>query len=81
VIDADFGRRNEIDCLLRFALMDMGESFGIGNVKDLFWLLMDEPERAKIVLTKEGKTVGWSVDGEMQLHPKYRSVTKITEKI
>ena len=81
VIDADFGRRNEIDCLLRFALMDMGESFGIGNVKDLFWLLMDEPERAKIVLTKEGKTVGWSVDGEMQLHPKYRSVSKITEKI
>jgi len=81
VVDADFGRRNEIDCLLRFALMDIGEKFGIGGVNDLFVILMEQPERAKIILTKEGKTVGWAVDGEIQLHPKYRGIKKITGKI
>lgn len=78
VVDADFGRRNEIDCLLRFALIDAGESFGICGENDLYVLLMKQLGRAKIVLTKEGKTVGWSVDGVMQLHPKYRDVDKIT---
>ena len=79
VVDADFGRRNEIDCLLRFALIDIGESFGICGENDLYVLLMKQPDRAKIVLTKEGKTVGWSVDGVMQLHHKYRGIDKITQ--
>ena len=80
VIDADFGWRNEIDCLLRFALWDIGEEFGIKDVTDLYVLLMQTPERAKIILTKENRCVGWAVDDIMQLHPKYRDVKKITYK-
>ena len=80
VVDADFGHRNEVDCLLRFALMDIGESFGVCGEKDLYVLLMNKSNRAKIVLTKEGKTAGWMVDGVMQLHPNYRDVKKITVK-
>lgn len=78
IIDADFGWRNEIDCLLRFALLDIGETFGINGVDELRVLLMEEPERAKIILTKENRCVGWSVDGTIQLHPKYRHVKNIT---
>ena len=66
---------------MRFALMDMGERFGICNVNDLYILLMEQPERARIVLTREGKTVGWMVDGVMQLHPKYRGITNIKGNI
>jgi len=76
IIDADFGWRNEIDCLLRFALLDRGEAFGIKGVDELRVLLMNEPARAKIVLTKENKCAGWMVDGEMQLHPMYRGLVK-----
>ncbi len=80
VIDADFGWRNEIDCLLRFALLDIGEDFGIKDVNDLYVLLMQDPKRAKIVLTRENRCVGWAVDGIMQLHPGYRDIKKIIHK-
>jgi hypothetical protein len=78
VVDADFGWRNEIDCLLRFALLDMGEEFGINGINDLYLLLMKDPKRARIVLTKENKCVGWVVDDIMQLHPAYRDIKSIT---
>lgn len=81
IIDADFGWRNEIDCLLQFALEDLGEPFGIKDVDKLWVLLMENPERAKIVLTKENKCAGWMVDDEMQLHPIYRNVKKITRRV
>lgn len=77
VVNADFGWRNEIDCLLRFALLDCGEEFGIGNVRDLYLLLMEDPQRAGVVLTSENRCVGWTVDGVIQLHPKYRSIKNI----
>ncbi len=80
IIDADFGWRNEVDCLLRFALSDMGEEFGIKDVDKLWVLLMNKPERAKIILTRENKCAGWMVDGIMQLHPIYRNVKNITRK-
>ena len=80
IVDADFGRRNEIDCLLRFALWNMGEKFGIGEVDELRLLLMVSPQRAKIILSKENKCVGWSADGVMQLHPAYRNI-KIIHKL
>lgn len=73
-IDAHFGWRNEIDCLLKFALLDAGEEFGIGGVKALNELLMIAPHRAKIVLTNDNKCVGWMLDGIPQLHPKYRGL-------
>ncbi len=80
VIDADFGWRNEVDCLLKFALLDMGEKFGIKDVDELRVLLMEDPKRAKVILTKENKCAGWMVDGVMQLHPMYRNV-KINERL
>lgn len=78
VVNADFDWRNEIDCLLRFALKDIGENFGIKGINDLWSIIMDEPERAKIILTKENKCAGWMIDDEMQLYPIYRQVEKIT---
>ena len=65
------GRRNEIDCLLRFALVDRGIPFGIGEERDLYPILMKSPERAKVLLTPDGKTVGWMLDGKAQVHPTY----------
>ena len=79
VIDATFEWRNEIDCLLRFALIDSGEAFGIKGNNDMWPILMNEPERVKIILTKENKCVGWMLDGESQLYPLYRNITKITK--
>jgi hypothetical protein len=73
-IDAHFGWRNEIDCLLKFALWNMGEEFGILGVGALYELLMADASRANIILTKEDKCVGWSIDGVLQLHPKYRGI-------
>ncbi len=79
VVDATFEWRNEIDCLLRFALIDIGEGFGINGINDIWPIILNEPERAKIILTKENKCVGWMIDGEMQLYPLYRNVKKITK--
>ena len=79
VKDADFGWRNEVDCLLKFALLDMGIKLEINCVESLNGILMDEPNRAKVVMTKENKCVGWMLDGIMQLHPAYENVNKITD--
>ncbi|MBE6658660.1 MAG: GNAT family N-acetyltransferase [Ruminococcaceae bacterium] len=74
VRDADFGMRNEIDCLLRFALWDRGLSFGIGEATDLWPILMKERGRAKVILTEDRRCVGWMLNGEIQLHPQYRGL-------
>lgn len=73
-IPAHFGWRNEIDCLLRFALYDMDKAFGIGEERDLYLILMKEPERAKVILTEEDRCVGWMLDGRVQLHPLYEGM-------
>ncbi len=77
--DADFGWRNEVDCLLKFALRDMGIKMEINGVNEIRLALMDDPARARIVMTKENKCVGWMLDGIMQLHPAYENVNKITD--
>lgn len=79
VTDATFEWRNEIDCLLRFVLMDSGERFGINGTTDIWPIILNEPQRAKIILTKENKCVGWMLDGKVQTYPLYRNI-KITTK-
>lgn len=81
VIKVDFNYRNEIDCLLKFALWDMGKSMEIDGVTDIWKVILSQPDRARIIITKENKCVGWMLDEKMQLHPNYKNVKKITELI
>jgi len=76
IVPGDFGWRNEVDCLLRFALTDMGIEYGIRGITDFWRVVLYEPERGKVLVTGDGKCAGWMVDGEMQLHPAYRNVTR-----
>ena len=71
---ADFGYRNEIDCLLKFAFIDMGLEFGIKG-KMLYEILLEGKETAEVLLTKDGKCVGWTYNGETQLYPDYKNAT------
>ena len=57
--------------------MDVGERFGINGTTDIWPIILNEPQRAKIILTKENKCVGWMLDGKSQIHPLYRNI-KIT---
>ena len=63
--------RHEIDCLLRFAFMDLGNPFGIGDIKSIESALLYYPERAGILFSDDGHVVGWSFDKKMQVHPLY----------
>lgn len=63
--------RHEIDCLLQFARKDMGLTFGIGEMKSVESALLYCPERAGILFAEDGHAVGWSIDGEIQVHPLY----------
>ena len=74
---ADFGYRNEIDCLLKFAMLDMGLDFGI-NGKMLYEILLEGKETAEVLLTADGKCVGWIYNGITQLYPDYENA-KIEE--
>ncbi len=69
--EADFGYRNEIDCLLNFALVDQGLEFGIKG-KMLYQILLEGKEKAEILLTEDGRCVGWIYDGVTQLYPDYK---------
>ena len=66
--------RNEIDCLLRFALMDLGIPFGIGDEKSMEAALLHWPERAGILFSDDGHVVGWTFDKKMQVYPLYASL-------
>ena len=68
---ADFGFRNEIDCLLKFAYIDMGLDFGIDG-KMLYEILLEGKESAEVLLTEEGKCVGWIFHDQIQLYPDYK---------
>lgn len=70
-VPATFDYRNEIDCLLKFALTDIGLEYGINGETDLADILMKNPNRAKIILTAENRCVGWILDGKSQIHPNY----------
>ncbi len=69
---ADFGYRNEIDCLLKFAMLDMGLDFGI-NGKMIYEILLEGKEEADVLLTEDGKCVGWIYSGITQLYPDYKN--------
>ncbi len=68
---ACIGYRHEIDCLLRFALRDLGLPFGIGNIESVEAALLYQPERCGMLFTPDGHCVGWSFDGVKQVYPLY----------
>ena len=69
---ATFRYRNEVDCLLKFALLDLGLDYRILGEGDLNMILLNTPERdARVILTDEGRCVGWMLDGNICLHPAY----------
>lgn len=69
-----FAYRHEIDCLLKFALLAHGESLGIGDVPSAEHAILYAPDRAQMLFTEHGKCVGWSVDGQAQVHFAYRDL-------
>ena len=71
--------RHEIDCLLRFALRDLGEEFGIGDQKNAEALLLSAPESVGMLFTPDGHCVGWSFEGARQVYPIYERSTVIEE--
>lgn len=86
------GFRNEIDCLLKFALHAARdpETFGLKSFptyEAAILALAENPALGKLerVATEDGRTVGWAytpADGEreIQLHPAFRNM-KIQEKL
>lgn len=71
---ASFAYRHEIDCLLKFALSVRGESLGIGHIPSAEHAILYAPDRAQLLFTERGTCVGWSVDGQVQVHPTYRNL-------
>ena len=74
---ATIGYRHEIDCLLKFAFMDMGLDFGIDGVNAEAAILY-HPGKAKMLFTADGHCVGWSFNGINQIHPLYEKAEIIT---
>ena len=64
--------RHEIDCLLKFAYVDIGLQFGLSGLKGVEEALLYSKEKAGMLFSQDGHCVGWSFDGEMQLHPLYK---------
>ncbi len=69
--EASVGYRHEIDCLLRFALKNKGLPFGFEGTVGIEEILLCSPRRAHLLFTREGKCVGWSLDGKNQIYPVY----------
>ena len=63
--------RHEIDCLLKFALLEEGLTFGMGETVNLEGALLYAPGRASLLFTEQGRCVGWELDGIAQMHPAY----------
>ncbi len=79
------GFRHEIDCLLRFALLDAGETFGLVAIPSYeMALLAPNGGRLERIVTDQEHTVGWAFTAagqnrELQVHPSYRGMS-ISEK-
>ncbi len=74
-VKATWEWRNEVDCLLKFAMWDNGLSYAIDGEADLNVILMNTPERdAKVILTDDNKCVGWMLDGKIKIYPKYEAL-------
>ena len=76
--EASVGFRHEIDCLLKFAFVDMGIKFGFQSVKSVEEALLYNKERAGMLFSEDGHCVGWSFDGQIQMHPLYKNATVIS---
>lgn len=68
---ADVAYRHEIDCLLRFVYMDRDLQFGIKGLPGIEQALLYYPNRCGMLFSDDGHCVGWSFDGETQVHPLY----------
>ena len=75
---ADIEWRHEIDCLLKFALIEKGLTFGIGEVKCMEEALLYSPEQAEMIFTEDGRCVGWIYNGKFQIYPTYKDIEIIS---
>ena len=66
--------RHEIDCLLRFAFYNRGESFEIDGISSFEEALLTYPTRTGILFSEDLHAVGWSFDGKIQVHPLYSTL-------
>ncbi len=74
---ASFAYRHEIDLLLKFALVYIGLPFGFDGMPSVEQALLSSPEKAKMLFTKNGRCVGWSYDGAIQIYPLYSKASII----
>ena len=68
--------RHEIDCLLKFALLNNDVEFGFEEAKSIEEILMFKKYGANILFTKDNKVAGWQIllsDGcvKTQVYPLY----------
>lgn len=74
--------RHELDCLLRFAMsiIGKGDDFFLGEYEFVEEYLIFCPERVGMLFAEDGHCVGWSLDGNIVVHPLYKD-SKIINKI
>lgn len=65
--------RHEIDCLLRFAMINAGEEFEVGAIHKIEEALLYHPGEAEMLFTENGRCVGWQMDGIVRVHPQYQN--------
>ncbi len=66
--------RHEVDCLLKFALIDQGLKLGIGEQQSVEEVLLYKPGQCNMLFTEQGRCVGWEMNGITQVHPQYTNV-------
>lgn len=71
--------RHEIDLLLKFALLDRGLKFGIGEYTVIEQALLYAPGKAEQIFTEEGRCVGWRIGDQTQLFPLYEGLNIVKE--
>lgn len=72
--------RHEIDCLLKFALTDLGLPFGFDEVATLEEALLYHSCAPELLFTEQNRCVGWQVNGKTQLYPTYGHSKIIQER-
>lgn len=74
-VKATWEWRNEIDCLLNFAMRDNGLDYAINGTRDLYAFLLNGTDKdIRVILTDEDKCVGWMIDGEYTVYPLYKDM-------
>lgn len=71
--------RHEIDCLLRFAMINAGEDFDIGPIHKIEDALLYHPGKAQMLFTENGCCVGWRIEEATRIHPQYQNAKIIKE--